>query len=1347
MERKAIKYTCQGMRRDVSEGKHPSEFYYEGKNIRLITTDEVITGGIAFEKGNRLKIRIPAVSIDQSKNLIIPSGYEPLSYKRGNEIDAQIDAGLLPVSTHSGEHQIIGNAVGKENLILFTTTETGMDCIWDINLKDQGIKLLYMRHLDFSIEHPIQAVYNYENEKIQKVYWVDGQNQIRFVNITHSIKNGDLQELINVDSNTIDFVGNFDMSQPLIREVVSGGGHTAGRIQYAYVLYRLNASQTKLSPFSEMVSLNKFANQGGGDINEVVASTPVIDIKDLDPEYTHIKVYAIKYTSYNQIPSINMISDEEISPSREVTLFDDGNTLEEISLEQFLFLGSDPIVPRHIETKDNILFSGNVKEKNFDVDLDTRAYSFASGTSQTKVYDNIKSELESKNIATTVSVSNDFHLVKKHDAINLDYSKYKYLPNSTTQLGGEGKYVKYELIQHSMYTHKDNMFFKDNEVYRIGLIFYNRLGQMSLPKWMADFRAPEGNLEGNHTKLKVTLKPAFYDWLNTSANFKSEDEKPVGYKVIRANRTLRDRTIISQGMLSTMMSNYRGKKQGDINTLSDSPKRDKWRNAEKMPSLIRIFDNTYRQSRGMKDGRTLCYTNSGTHKGKGVDREVNWASSQDQNGVADTFQFNTLMQMHSPDVLFGDVSINAGVSLRIKGLAKHKQTYYWGREINPNNEIVNIEAKVTGGLTPNDSGASVQSITGTSNQLANYGIFGPGQDNADDKVDFHQFYRDFSGELLKGTLAESSRRIPVYGVPMVVERGQGITTYNGDGDYRFLNSLQAMLADGGDEHNHNSRPTESVNTYGARCITFVLGDQKPGVDGKIPLEKVYQRLNITEPNSVVMAEFVKSDFEIYTGNIYGGNSYEAKKRTEYIEIGPYNKVETDNVEILSPGDTYVGNFRFARLAKTDTKVVAPGTQQLTEIVEVRVESNVALHNRHDISLNGWDSRWQPKDEEYHKYNRVYSQQPNLRQQQDLDYKFKEINRFEGRIMASKIKTPGEFIDNWTDTLVNESLDLNGKYGSLNALCSFNDELYAFQDNAMAILAINPRVQTQGDDGISIELGTGRVLHDYKYITTSSGSLNKWGVIVTTNGIYYIDALNKALMRFTGQGLEGLSSTRGFHKYLRDNLDIDSVRKDNIFIGSGVSLGYDIVNNDVYFTSKGSSGVWTLCFNEKLGQFTSFYDYDSPIYIYARDKMLTLNPNAFNELYQMHDGEYNSFYKIDKESKLVLVANPEPDHECIFTNLEYKSVAQDENKQEQRYTWERIRVHNEFQDTGVKTLGNHNLRKLNRKYRVAIPRNKNSTDRIRNNWAFIELAGDNKNRFFYLNQDIIVHYTTNYIVIR
>ena len=125
---------------------------------------------------------------------------------------------------------------------------------------------------------------------------------------------------------------------------------------------------------SEQVSLDN-NSLGGGAINEIVGSTPSLIIPTLDKNYSHIKIYAIKYTSYNQNPSVSLIEDTIIDSFINYRFSDDGNNISDLTLSEFILLGSNPLIPKHIESKDNRLFSANIKDTAYTLDIDMRAYS------------------------------------------------------------------------------------------------------------------------------------------------------------------------------------------------------------------------------------------------------------------------------------------------------------------------------------------------------------------------------------------------------------------------------------------------------------------------------------------------------------------------------------------------------------------------------------------------------------------------------------------------------------------------------------------------------------------------------------------------------------------------------------------------------------------------------------------------------------------------------------------------------------------------------------------------------------------------------------------------------------
>jgi len=1344
MNNKTITMSYNGMVQDVTNSKFPNNYYFEGKNIRILATDTQSSGSVTNEKGNQLVFSIPVPLINYETNTIIYDS-KTLSY-----LTSEISG-----SEQSSTQIIIGNTTYRDGAILFTTDNSGFDCIWKFRFSDNDLELLYLRNMNFSTSRPIQVINNFENVNIDKVYWVDGLNQLRFINIEHSIVNEDLEELIDVPLSVINMVGQSTLTQPIITSISAGGIHTSGRIQYAYNLYRLNSSQTKISPFSELVSLNK-GSLGGGEVNEIVGSAPIVLINNIDTSYTNIKIYAIKYTSYNEVPSISLIDDRAIPSTGVIEIFDDGNIISTLSLEEFLFLGSDIIIPKHINTKFNRLFLANYNEINFNVDIDTKAYSFAP-SGESIVYKDLFLDGAVPN-GTPFIIVNDadydnLELVK-HDSVNLNYNVYKYQKDGIT-LGGEGKYLKYELTQDTVYN-KNNQYFKDDEIYRIGIEFFNNYGQFSQPKWIADFRAPSGNLTGNYNTLQVTLKPELFTWLSTNV-FESDYQKPTGYKIIIAERTINDRTIIANGLISPMMIDDKSDEDIPINYSSASDVtyvRNKAKSLPKLPNFLIRNCNTISnygliqplyKSKHLKDMNTASMS---------PNTEIQRAVFGDDDTAGRLYQFNSMMQLYSPEILFGNtISLTDSTKVRIKGILKNNINNSWSREYKASLSEIEDEVKAFGGLTKAYS-TSFETILGVPDEPLNNGLICHPAGSDPDRVThsmFHRGYGNLEPELGINDLfipSISETILDIYGKPELTEKGQSGTNYNNDPNYRYINSLKGVLTDGNTYFGDNGkfgRKIVSINSYGNRCITFVAGDNNPATNHWVrpTLESIFLSTGLSGDNNGVIAEFIKTDEEIYLGNIYGGNSYEDKLRSNYIEIGSFKELNSldPTINISSPGDTYVNTFTFARIVRTDVDIMAEGTYVLEEIVQFITETTIDLKNRNDLSLQPWDARFQPYDSEYHKYNKVYSQLPTLAQRRSIDYNAKLFNNFDTNVIATKVKSAGEIIDNWTDIQTNEVITLDGKHGPINSLTSFNDELYTIQDKALAFLSINPRVQVQGQDGLAIQLGSGSVLDRYKYISTDSGTLNKWSVITSPQSMYYYDTLNSSLMSFKG-GLENLTDFKGLHTFFTNNIASEVLKIDNPLLNTGVSSGYDYSNNDLFMTfNQTGKPSFTLSYNELKNQFISYHDYLPSMYISKGDYTFTTNP-LNTSIYRQGVGEYNTFYGVKYPSTITLNVNPEPNSECIFDNISYNSEVYINNVDQPLSTLDHITAYNDYQNSGrvPLTVGrNNNIRRKFRTWNALIPRQ--GRNRIRSPWMKLKLEYLPSNNQKLILHDIQVYYTS------
>ena len=1496
-----------GMNQDTAKSKTENSTYFSALNIKLLSTTEQSTFALSNSAGNELLYTIPNVSIDKIKTRLNYASMDTdgttskfLNYQRKNGY-SQLEDLYLPTGTNasSGTQRIVGTVDTRGGAIIVTTDNAGWDCFWEltgIDINDIKLTLIYVNNLGFNTNSPLRLIYNYENSLVEKLYFIDGKRQLSHFNLRQSIENGDLINLVDTRSEILSAVSEFTFTSPKINSVIGGGSHTAGMIQYAYNLYVLNGSQTTISPLSQLTPLDRGPGLGGGTLNEKLGRAVNIEINNIDTDFTHIKIYAIKYTSFNEIPSISLIAEREIDGDT-INYYDGGSIKESLSLEEFLFLGSAPYIPAHIESKDSRLFLLNVKEKYFNVDIDARCYGHDSD-GVARIWENVSlTEIEDGGIPVYANLTGSdltidtatYSVPAKHDSINKNYEIYKYIADGTNY-GAEGKFFKLKIVQ-SFDLHSPNGLktFKDNDMYRFGIEFYNKLGQKSEPIWVADLRAPQGNLTGNISSLEFEVKPAFYTWVENTVF--EEDQKPTGFRLLRANRTDGDKLIATQGMINPMVANYKSTSHGNTSVHYG---KDYYtgNDVSKVPSMVRVFgygdkDVDMIALRACDDGLSLTYNPEnyehdpngriGYTKKTAPVEVLRSKSSEDTRSA--NFQFNKLMQITTPETLFSTVSVDGSYELKVIGVALEGTIQSWGAEVDARTTERTVEALVNGNFTYHDAGGvghSVDEINGNANSLWDFGFLGP--TNSDANNPSNQVYRNFGGGFTyagvtaSGTrqlwklqssgqvattggnftltidgnsytsqqigrnstrdqillkLDESWSEIPgygatransvlwfsadavgtqgaltitqtgvtgfsltpsieqvgsfetfdnpanqfqIYGAPEVTEKGANFSNYNNDAELRYGNTMQTMQMDGFNEwdavHDDGGRTLWGVNSFGAKCITIAEGSDSsatPLTERKTIEEIFAQSMGDIDglKEGIMIVELVKNLTFAYVGSLYGGNAYEDKSSADYISLGAYKIIDPDDNILTSsePGDTYVSDFKFTRLSRTDDDNSAEHYAELTEIVNFRVESTIDLENRSDISRGDWSSKFMPEYDTFQDYNRVYSQQPILIVNSDLGFKFKAVKQFDTKIISSKQKIAGEFIDSWTDFLENETMELDGKYGSINATTNFNDEIYTFQDNAFAKININPRVQVQGNDGAALELGTGGVLYDYKYITTQAGTLNDESIVKSTNSIYFFDLNNISIFKYSRDGVTNLTDAGGLHTYMHNYVDLGSIAKANVSSGDGIATGYDMVNSDVYFTflqsdfndpnptgagsrREDTAQNFTIAYNEAIGKFTSFYSFTPSNYITSGVSMITTG-QAGSDLWIHRDtSPKGNYYGKIYPSTVDFNVNPMGSENKVFTNLSYKMEARTYGLEDlPNKTFDQVMLWNDYQQTLPTTLVvRKNIRRKDRTWNITLPREAYTRNRIRSPWARMRLLLNNSEDVNIVAHDLIVSYT-------
>lgn len=351
-----------GMNKDISPNEYPNTCYLDAQNFRIVVDsgDGLGTAALTTPKGNLVSFTLPTATYYL--------GHTTLREK------------LIILAKHDLITDLKPDKVYVLNLSSLIT---------GTNLIVSGTHLVYEQNLNFSLTNPIRVVGNYENADIQKVYWVDGINPLRHLNI---VTNPDYNDLSTLDPELLNILPNHTYGSYELVEL-TGGHLKAGRIQYSYQLYSISGTETMFAPPSRLYNVTSSDSSDGinfeGDEIETEVNKSIRVTINLGASTTstfnRIRLVALEYETYGDVPTVRVVAELELGNSS-ISFTDSGNTIGELLLEEFQQVRNE-IIPTTIETKNNYLFAANITQEFFDIDnlvkeitgdddsfLDTRAY-------------------------------------------------------------------------------------------------------------------------------------------------------------------------------------------------------------------------------------------------------------------------------------------------------------------------------------------------------------------------------------------------------------------------------------------------------------------------------------------------------------------------------------------------------------------------------------------------------------------------------------------------------------------------------------------------------------------------------------------------------------------------------------------------------------------------------------------------------------------------------------------------------------------------------------------------------------------------------------------------------------
>lgn len=494
MPKKVAKFNIKGMQRDLSVSKFNPEFAFENKNMRIAALGDNTMFSLVNEKGTSL------CEITWVQNPAMDTG----------EVDSFVNG--VP----------IGKAVIDKKLILFThmpnytgESDEGPDRIYKFWFENDALHGMILKRgdLKFDEKHPIETLTSYESETVQKVYWVDGINQPRVLNVVSD----------NTPAAKIDFLPTFSrtLNVEVERQQNGEGIFNSGTIQYVITYYEKFGQETNAVYVSPIYYISP--NDRGGAPDETNTCSFLMRFTGIDITYDYMRIYSIQKSSESGTPLAHIVADVKISGST-FNYTDTGIYNTAIDPTILMYLGGVEITASTIAQKDNTLFLGDLTLTG-----DAFAESQISG---------IKEYFSSKRDAAT-------GLIKPEAGILYFSTKTMNYPK------GAGVYLYDNQLK---YSSEDITTFKSGEYYRFGVQFMTAKGQWSQVFYVGDIQNTIYPVINTTTGIVTVAKAVFkmdkdlYEELGSNI---------VSYRLCYAEMSLADHTVIAQGALCPTVFNYK----------------------------------------------------------------------------------------------------------------------------------------------------------------------------------------------------------------------------------------------------------------------------------------------------------------------------------------------------------------------------------------------------------------------------------------------------------------------------------------------------------------------------------------------------------------------------------------------------------------------------------------------------------------------------------------------------------------------------------------------------------------------------------------------------------------------
>lgn len=1374
MKEKVIRLMARGMAQDHAEARASNDLAYELRNIRISSDGSNTLFSISSIKGTEAKSSVP---------------------------------GRVVATTVIGDKAVILSKLGKD----------GMVFVFD----GENIKKIYQTEMNLSDNVDMIGVV--ERDDIEKVYWVDGVNPLRSLNIH------DKRLATNPD---VDYINNtwsltFEEEVSVTQSWGRGSKLHSGNVTYLFTYSLLHGKESKVFAESDVYYITHSDGRGGSG-EDIINCSFDIEVTGLDQKADFVNVYRILRTSEGGTPDVQRVDSIPVKGTS-VEFHDYGQPGISIEPQAILYLGSNTIIASTLAAKDNTLFLGNLSIPGFKlseeeqreikdhyatgnisfnpVDVDPFranqagkghkdisvlmpyeqypvAIQLISKTGQEsnpvpvgvftapdqpsrlvvspppvigdyvgyRVLIHYPSTKERRTIANGVLSPTLYTVADREDGVPYAFSSYCFRPITRDELLPES--LGDMTVNKSLFRKEvDQPFFKSSST-TLGLasaqvrvcadvqtfntpdiqdcydedveIHVKTLGNPIESYVYRDTRLEEGKWNDmsaiyDHESL---LRPSL------SASISTTTRLEPGAEILRVSTLESDMVGVAMPLFSTkdtsggkVVENTTARLsvygQATTNESSFNCKASTWRNNG--PSLQKVADQTYL---GEVD-KILPAIKGATSRFLGVDGKGKARSVQSVSGPT-RMKYGTsdhfVIKFNKDDLASNHVKRDTLPASAIQDFINTMEGRWFTHDYDPQ-----------GGA--NLGGA--KNCWGPVSIEFHDGDF-PGTSYADVATTFFATVEEVRESMRPSWLTldvDNGDQTFYYATPpggVYWNKHEAMDDKKGK-----MRIIQPYTKDSGDVIDSNGVPfrhsiyktdATSVGLWlmfaSRKKIALGVGSSSSDRDDlralireiiKVTAEKLMRRYNQVDLSS---KSLVKAPL---TGSILPiaimtreAPSYDI----ESLMWEAYSYVTPTAKSATGGGDAY---YQTTTLFKT---IPSSEANKVTDIIDIPLLTRVNQLGRYDRNI-GIKTPQAMSMDNVNKMNDVYNDRMKLKTY-DIIPDYMLTSYHPASFTWSKTKQNGEFIDNYTHFSGASTASLDGICGGITRILSSSDRLFFVQRQGIGLINYNSRVQVQASDGVPIEISNSRKVDGHRYMSKEIGTGSLRRVCHSASALYLLDDRTSTLYSLS-EGLSPTSKQKSMQDYLSST--------------TGAVLLSEGVMNRIHVCTKEE----TLCYNEELQSFESFYDYKKI------EEMFVLGQSVYSLSYGYlwrNESVYGTgLYGQALDWSIHYRVNPEgAGEDKIFTSLDVRGDTWDGDKLIE-LDLTHMDVWTEYQRTmgyGINFVTNYpsSMKEKFRIYRIQIPRDAQSKfkmDRIRNPWMHLRLHSKGGLLYKSIIHDITVHY--------